>query len=199
MLFRVAATISLVGGTLFLMWIGEQITSRGIGNGVSLIIMAGIVASLPQAHRRSCSRAAAPGTMDPLLVVAIVVADRRPGPVHLLHGAGAAPRPDPISQAPDRARHDAAGAQPPAAQAQHRRRHPADLRLLAAADAADRAADGGRRRDARQLVERLADHASAPTCSMARRSIWRSMRRASSSSASSTPRCSSIRKRRPRI
>ena len=34
MLFRVAATISLVGGTLFLMWIGEQITSRGIGNGV---------------------------------------------------------------------------------------------------------------------------------------------------------------------
>ena len=48
MLFRVAATISLVGGTLFLMWIGEQITSRGIGNGVSLIIMAGIVASLPR-------------------------------------------------------------------------------------------------------------------------------------------------------
>ena len=60
MMFRVAATISLVGGTLFLMWIGEQITSRGIGNGVSLIIMAGIVARLPQAHWRSCSRAAAP-------------------------------------------------------------------------------------------------------------------------------------------
>ena len=51
MLFRVAGTISLVGGTLFLMWIGEQITSRGIGNGVSLIIMAGIVAALPRAHR----------------------------------------------------------------------------------------------------------------------------------------------------
>ena len=47
-LFRVAATVSLVGGTLFLMWIGEQITSRGIGNGISLIIMAGIVARLPQ-------------------------------------------------------------------------------------------------------------------------------------------------------
>jgi len=47
LLFRAAATISLVGGTLFLMWVGEQITSRGIGNGVSLIIMAGIVASLP--------------------------------------------------------------------------------------------------------------------------------------------------------
>ena len=47
MTFRIAAVISLVGGTMFLMWIGEQITSRGIGNGVSLIIMAGIVASLP--------------------------------------------------------------------------------------------------------------------------------------------------------
>jgi preprotein translocase subunit SecY len=48
-LFELAGTVSLVGGTLFLMWIGEQITSRGIGNGVSLIIMAGIVARLPQA------------------------------------------------------------------------------------------------------------------------------------------------------
>src|SRR3569832_2353624 len=48
MLFEIAGTISLVGGTLFLMWIGEQVTSRGIGNGVSLIIMAGIVARLPQ-------------------------------------------------------------------------------------------------------------------------------------------------------
>jgi len=48
LLFELAGTVSLVGGTLFLMWIGEQITSRGIGNGVSLIIMAGIVARLPQ-------------------------------------------------------------------------------------------------------------------------------------------------------
>jgi preprotein translocase subunit SecY len=47
MLFRTAAVISLIGGTMFLMWLGEQITSRGIGNGVSLIIMAGIVAQLP--------------------------------------------------------------------------------------------------------------------------------------------------------
>ncbi|WP_164116904.1 preprotein translocase subunit SecY [Sphingorhabdus sp. Alg239-R122] len=46
-MFRVGAVISLVGGTLFLMWLGEQITSRGIGNGVSLIIMAGIVAQMP--------------------------------------------------------------------------------------------------------------------------------------------------------
>ena len=47
MLFRINAVISLIGGTMFLMWLGEQITSRGIGNGISLIIMAGIVAHLP--------------------------------------------------------------------------------------------------------------------------------------------------------
>ncbi|WP_156841591.1 preprotein translocase subunit SecY [Novosphingobium aquimarinum] len=46
-MFRVGAVINLVGGTMFLLWLGEQITSRGIGNGVSLIIMAGIVAQMP--------------------------------------------------------------------------------------------------------------------------------------------------------
>ena len=47
LMFRIGAVISLVGGTMFLLWLGEQITSRGIGNGVSLIIMAGIVAQFP--------------------------------------------------------------------------------------------------------------------------------------------------------
>lgn len=46
-LFMVSTVISLIGGTMFLLWLGEQITSRGIGNGVSLIIMAGIVAKFP--------------------------------------------------------------------------------------------------------------------------------------------------------
>ncbi|MDR0406929.1 MAG: preprotein translocase subunit SecY [Holosporales bacterium] len=48
-LFFVVAIPSLIGGTLFLMWVGEQVTSRGIGNGASLIIFAGIVANLPRA------------------------------------------------------------------------------------------------------------------------------------------------------
>ncbi len=47
--FRITTVITLVGGTMFLMWLGEQITSRGIGNGISLIIMAGIVAHMPTA------------------------------------------------------------------------------------------------------------------------------------------------------
>src|SRR5687768_3621477 len=47
--FRLSTAITLTGGTIFLMWLGEQITARGIGNGISLIIMAGIVAELPSA------------------------------------------------------------------------------------------------------------------------------------------------------
>jgi preprotein translocase subunit SecY len=47
--FRITTVVTLVGGTMFLMWLGEQITARGVGNGTSLIIMAGIVAGLPSA------------------------------------------------------------------------------------------------------------------------------------------------------
>jgi preprotein translocase subunit SecY len=47
--FRVSTVVTLAGGTIFLMWLGEQITSRGIGNGISLIILSGIVAQLPAA------------------------------------------------------------------------------------------------------------------------------------------------------
>ena len=49
MFFRATTVITLVGGTIFLMWLGEQITARGVGNGISLIIFAGIVANLPTA------------------------------------------------------------------------------------------------------------------------------------------------------
>ncbi|PCJ71602.1 MAG: preprotein translocase subunit SecY [Rhodobiaceae bacterium] len=49
MFFRATTVITLVGGTMFLMWLGEQITARGVGNGISLIIFAGIVAELPSA------------------------------------------------------------------------------------------------------------------------------------------------------
>ena len=47
--FRLTTVISLVAGTIFLMWLGEQITQRGIGNGISLIIFSGIVAEIPRA------------------------------------------------------------------------------------------------------------------------------------------------------
>ncbi|MCC7393954.1 MAG: preprotein translocase subunit SecY [Sphingomonadaceae bacterium] len=72
MLFVGTAVITLVGGTLFLMWLGEQITSRGIGNGVSLIIMAGIVASMPQTLAQLFEKGRT-GDMGSLLIVALLV------------------------------------------------------------------------------------------------------------------------------
>ncbi len=73
MTFRVAAVISLIGGTMFLMWLGEQITSRGIGNGVSLIIMAGIVAHLPTTLVQLLEGGRS-GSLDPVRLIGIVVA-----------------------------------------------------------------------------------------------------------------------------
>jgi preprotein translocase subunit SecY len=72
MIFRVACVISLIGGTMFLMWLGEQITSRGVGNGVSLIIMAGIVSQLPKALV-NLFEGGRTGSMSPLVILTIVV------------------------------------------------------------------------------------------------------------------------------
>ena len=71
MLFRAACVVALVGGTMFLMWLGEQITSRGIGNGISLIVMAGIVAQLPQVIV-NLFEGGRTGTMNPLLIFGII-------------------------------------------------------------------------------------------------------------------------------
>src|SRR3546814_10620971 len=73
MLFRLAAVISLVGGTMFLMWLGEQITSRGVGNGVSLIIMAGIVANMPTSLF-NLLQGGRSGSINPLSLILIVAA-----------------------------------------------------------------------------------------------------------------------------
>ncbi|MFP4097477.1 MAG: preprotein translocase subunit SecY [Alphaproteobacteria bacterium] len=72
--FRVSTVITIVGGTVFLMWLGEQITSRGIGNGISLIIFSGIVAGLPRAVA-SILELARQGTFSggALLMLAIMV------------------------------------------------------------------------------------------------------------------------------
>ncbi len=72
LLFRITCVVSLIGGTMFLMWLGEQITSRGIGNGVSLIIMAGIVSQLPRAVV-NLFEGARTGTMNPLLILVMLV------------------------------------------------------------------------------------------------------------------------------
>ncbi len=69
-LFRLTTIISLTTGTMFLMWLGEQITERGIGNGISLIIFAGIVAGLPQALGGTLDLART-GALHPLTVIII--------------------------------------------------------------------------------------------------------------------------------
>ncbi len=73
--FRFTAVVSLVTGTMFLMWLGEQITERGIGNGISIIIFAGIAAGLPSAIA-GMGELVRTGAMNPLvslLIVALVI------------------------------------------------------------------------------------------------------------------------------
>jgi len=76
MYFRVTTVITIVGGTLFLMWLGEQITARGVGNGISLIIFAGIVAGIPQAvaGTMELGRTGAISTIVIFAIIAMVVA-----------------------------------------------------------------------------------------------------------------------------
>lgn len=69
--FQVTTIISLVGGTMFLVWLGEQITSRGIGNGSSLIIFAGIVAELPTALYRILEQGRS-GVLSPAVIIALL-------------------------------------------------------------------------------------------------------------------------------
>ena len=72
MFFRVTAVITIVGGTLFLMWLGEQITARGIGNGISLIIFVGIIAQLPHAIA-SLLEFGRTGAMSPVFIIVFLI------------------------------------------------------------------------------------------------------------------------------
>ncbi len=69
--FRISAVITLVGGTMFLMWLGEQITARGVGNGISLIIFAGIVAEFPRILAQ-LFQSARTGAISPLIFLAVL-------------------------------------------------------------------------------------------------------------------------------
>jgi preprotein translocase subunit SecY len=69
--FRFTTVVTLVGGTLFLMWLGEQVTARGVGNGISLIIFAGIVANLPNALAGTLELGRT-GALSTLLIVVLL-------------------------------------------------------------------------------------------------------------------------------
>lgn len=70
-MFRIVSVINLVGGTMFLLWLGEQMTSRGIGNGISLIIMAGIVAQFPT-FVSNLFEGGRTGSIQPVVIICFV-------------------------------------------------------------------------------------------------------------------------------
>jgi preprotein translocase subunit SecY len=72
MFFRIACVITLVGGTMFLMWVGEQITARGVGNGISLIIFVGIIAELPASLAQFLSQGRS-GAISPAVIIGMIL------------------------------------------------------------------------------------------------------------------------------
>ena len=70
--FQASTVITIVGGTMFLMWLGEQITARGIGNGISLIIFVGIIAEIPAALAQFLSQGRS-GAISPVVIVGIIL------------------------------------------------------------------------------------------------------------------------------
>ncbi|MBR9765095.1 MAG: preprotein translocase subunit SecY [Rhodobacteraceae bacterium] len=70
--FRIEAVITLVGGTMFMMWLGEQITARGVGNGISLIIFVGIIAEIPAALAQFFASGRS-GAISPAVIVGVIV------------------------------------------------------------------------------------------------------------------------------
>jgi preprotein translocase subunit SecY len=72
--FRLSTVITLTGGTVFLMWLGEQVTSRGIGNGISLIILSGIVAQLPSAIAGTLEMSRQGALSAPILLLVVAMA-----------------------------------------------------------------------------------------------------------------------------
>ena len=71
-IFEITTSITMVGGTILLMWLGEQITQRGIGNGISIIIFTGIVAGLPQAVIETLELGRT-GVLSPFIIISIMI------------------------------------------------------------------------------------------------------------------------------
>ena len=134
--FRITTVITLVGGTIFLMWLGEQITARGVGNGISLIIFAGIVAALPHAVLGTLELGRT-GALSTMLILAMIVLAI--GVIAVIVFMERAQR-RLLVQYPKRQvgqPHVPGRFLAPAVEAQQRRRHSADLRLIAPASAGD--------------------------------------------------------------
>ncbi len=143
--FRFMTVLTLTTGTTFIMWLGEQITERGIGNGMSLIIFAGIVVGLPRAVFTTLDqlRTGQMGLLRLLfllVMMVVVVGGRR------LHRAGPPARDGAVRQARGRAADVRRLEHAHPAEGEHGRRHPGHLRVVAAGVPGDAGGDlpGGR-------------------------------------------------------
>ena len=101
--FRCPAYITLVGGTMFLMWLGEQITARGIGNGISLIIFVGIIAEVPAALAQFFASGRS-GAISPAVIVGVSGDGDRDDYLCGVHGTRTAQ--DPYSVSAPSGRHE---------------------------------------------------------------------------------------------
>ena len=125
--FRMTAVVTLVSGTMFLMWLGEQITERGLGNGISILIFSGIVAGLPSAIGGlfELVRTGSMSIVACLIIIALVVFVTF---AVVFVERGPAQDPGELRQAPGRQQGLRRPVVAPAAEAEHVGRDPADLR-----------------------------------------------------------------------
>ena len=128
--FTLLTVISLTTGTAFIMWLGEQISERGIGNGMSLIIFTGIVVGLPRAIGSIYQNVFVTKEWNAITLLVLHGGDDRGGGLHRPGGARRAAHPGAIRQARGGAEGDGRAVHPHAAEGQRRRRDPGDLRLF---------------------------------------------------------------------
>ena len=127
--FRLMTVLTLTTGTAFIMWLGEQITERGIGNGMSLIIFAGIISGLPRAVITTFDQLRT-GQMGLVRLRAAARDDGGGSRRHHLHGARAAAGHGPVRETTRRPADVWRFEHAHPAQGEHGRRHPGDLRLV---------------------------------------------------------------------
>ncbi len=128
--FTLMATLTMTAGTIFIMWIGEQITERGIGNGISLLIFAGIVVGVPNAITQLYERVKDPGSALFVLVLLVVMVIITAGIVFFERGTAQG------SDQPHEAHGRSPGGRDPivvlAAEGQYRGRHSGHFRVISA-------------------------------------------------------------------
>ena len=138
--FILMTMLTLTTGSAFIMWLGEQITERGVGNGMSLLIFAGIVVGLPRGvvDLFDKVRTDAWGAFTAPAMMLLIVRHDRGGGVHRLCGAQRAPHSGAVRQARGGPQGDGRAVHPPAVARELRRRYAGDLRVVDSDLAADR-------------------------------------------------------------